>query len=59
MNLNLKDLKVIRDDAKILSCALDYIEDLLLKIKKLEEHLDTFCKCPSHGPSAIHFNGNS
>jgi len=38
-------------------CPLSPTDDLLKKIKELEEHLDTFCKCPSHGPSLIHFNG--
>lgn len=38
-------------------CLLSPADDLVNKIKELEEHLDTFCKCPSHGPSLIHFNG--
>lgn len=28
------------------------------RIKHLEDHLNEFCKCPSHGPSLIHIPDN-
>jgi len=41
------------------------VYDLILAVKELkkklamqEEHLDTFCRCPSHGASAVHFSGD-
>jgi hypothetical protein len=31
-----------------------YVMVLKERVRELEEHLDTFCRCPSHGPSLIH-----
>lgn len=30
-----------------------YAKDLLAMLDELEEHCETFCKCPTHGPSLI------
>lgn len=39
------------------ACPQNFIA-LIDKILELENHLDIYCKCPSHGPSLVHFNEN-
>lgn len=46
--------RLAADDHWLGAC-LDDISYLLEHIESLAQHLDMFCKCPSHGPSLIQF----
>lgn len=57
---NLKEARKEASDSFLSThSARSLINQALDHIEELEEHCDTFCKCPSHGPSLVQGFGES
>lgn len=45
------------DDYVYAATCINALPILLKRLRELEDHCNTFCKCPTHGASLIHFDG--